>query len=599
MEFITTGLLASIEATLLLGVTLWACARMGEALLARFDFFGQSEPALEQLVLSSALGLILFSLGILLIGLLGFFYQETMFLLLAVFILLPALLREKKGSFPSLRTLNLRESLHWLFFGVLMLSWIQALAPPTGMDALAYHLEHPKQFIYAHRLHYVPFTRESLWPYQTEMLFTYGLLLQGTTLAQLFHWCFYGLTVAAVYVLSARWINKNTARIAALIYLLTPMAFAQSGQAYVDMSLAFYVTLAVHFFLKYSSSRKLKNLFLCAVFAGAAAGTKYLGVGCCAILFAFVLIQSPVRPKDIFIFLAGTSLIAGIWYIRSWVLIGNPVYPFFHSIFGSGWNTEIGKGVGVGYGFENFLKLLWDIALNPVPFGSQIMGPFYLLFIPCAALFWIRPAKEHIYLGVFSLLYTFFVFTQAQQARFYLSAAPLWAVGAAVGFERLLSQKLLVRTTACAVFVLVACTHLAIFVYRLKPLLPVVSGTETAEAYLLRKERSFGLYYYLNKHQKSGDRLFNAAEARHFYNPIKQMVYASDPWYQDLRKKNQTSTDFLEKGGFEYILLASDSKSEYFDFVKRRHYERVFTYSFTEKPFTIEYLLFYKKHQMV
>ncbi|MGH7197515.1 MAG: ArnT family glycosyltransferase, partial [Candidatus Omnitrophota bacterium] len=477
MEFVSAGPLPSLWATILLFVLLVLCGRAGGAFLYRLGYGGDGLTSEEKALFSLGTGITALSLGVFFIGLLGFLNKPALLVLLALFLLVAFKSGERNVFVPS-RLFSGIFGGPRLFVGlavsILFLSWLQALAPPIGTDALSYHLYHPRQFVLEGRIHAVPFTRESLWPYLTEMLFTLGLVLQGTVLAQLFHWAFYGLCAGAVYAFTRRFNDERTAQFAGLIFLVTPVAFAQSGHPYVDLSFAFFVFLSVYPLFLRDKLGEPKAALLSGMLCGAALSTKYLALGAAALLCGFWVLTARERARAFFCFLAACGAVAGAWYLRSWIVIGNPVYPFFPKIFGGhGFELNMMEGVGKGGGPPAFLAMGWNMTMHPYAFGGEMIGPLFLLFVPYL-LFEIRRARPSMRtLAVFTLLYTLFLFTQSQHMRFYLSVATFLSVGAGVALQRMLESGKLLRRSVLLVLAAVLLVHSAIFTYRLRTVLGV------------------------------------------------------------------------------------------------------------------------------
>jgi asparagine N-glycosylation enzyme membrane subunit Stt3 len=205
--------------------------------------------------------------------------------------------------------------------------------------------------------------------------------------------------------------------------------------------------------------------------------------------------------------------------------IGQPVYPFFHSLFGAGYALDLSKGVGVGNGVVEFILLLWNLTMNPVPFAGEQIGPLYLMGMPLLIFLRRRLRACDVYSVCFALLLTFFIFMQAQQARFFIAACPLWAIGAGVAFNALLDQGRVVRGVIVALVLSIWLVDAGIFVRRLADSWPLLLGKEKTEAYLASKERSFLGNDYLRRTLSSEETVCNVADTRSFYGPsLSQML---------------------------------------------------------------------------
>ncbi|MBI3316164.1 MAG: glycosyltransferase family 39 protein, partial [Candidatus Omnitrophica bacterium] len=326
----------------------------------------------EGTLFSLALGLAALSLFMLGLGLLGLVTKLHALALLGFFLVLPWWLEKgKRFSFSWASGASIPFLLMLFAF---FLSWLNTTLPPIGNDALAYHLADPKDFILHGRVHPIPLSRESLWPYQTEMLFMLGLLLQGTSLAQALHWVFYPLTAFSIYAFGARFLGRREAVFGALVFVFTPVVFALSGEAYVDLGLTFFIFLSFYAFLLKDTLGELKASLVSGLFCGAALATKYSGLNAAVILTVFWLWRKPVSLKSALYFILSALAVSGVWYLRSYWILGNPVYPFFSNFFGGrGFEFGIQSSLGTGNGVDSFLLLLWDMTFYPKLFGGDVL----------------------------------------------------------------------------------------------------------------------------------------------------------------------------------------------------------------------------------
>jgi len=599
MEFLTSGFLVSLEASVLWITVLWISGRMGGGVLGACHLeLSHHLTAQELRLFSVSLGLILVSLGILLLGLCRHLTVTATAIFLAIALLLSFAIKPSQNYF-SLHSLLPKFNEVWekpIFYFVILvflMAWVQAMAPPIGNDALAYHLFYPKEFIHHHKIFYVPDARESLWPFQTEMLFLLGLLLQGTSLAQAIHYSFFVLTAIAIHAFVLRFFNSLTAIIAALIFVLCPAAFAQSGHAYVDLALAFYIFLAVYAFALTDSLLEDHAAVLSAIGMAGAVATKYLGLSAAFVLTSLWFVKSKARPKTMAAWIFGITVLSGLWYLRSWWVIGNPVYPFFSKIFGSGLEFDIGANVGMGQGWMDFIKFPWNLTMYPGAFGGESIGPLFLLFIPCSLIHIKYIEHRTRYFLIFTVFYTFILFKQSQHARFYLSIVPILSVATATSFSVCVKRGMWLRRVSITCLAAVLFLQCGVYAYRLRNNWRVVFGIESAKDYLLKAERSFLGYLYLKEHARHDDKIFNSAEVRAFYNESPTMKFDSLFFRQSLEKTHQILEDFLDQNKFAYIWLMKEiSDPELFKYVNSRGYTLVYSYSATERPTTFNYLIF-------
>lgn len=171
-------------------------------------FIKKSDTLAEDFVFSSGLGLGILGYAVYIIGSFGFLYPRPIIISLFLFALLAApyvysFIRKLDWLSAAKAAVSLGLFEKFLLAAIIAISSMclfGSMAPEIGNDALVYHLHHPKIFIQNHKIGYIPYTRESLWPYLTEMLFTVGLLFKSVSLAKMFNFLFGVLSMLSVYV---------------------------------------------------------------------------------------------------------------------------------------------------------------------------------------------------------------------------------------------------------------------------------------------------------------------------------------------------------------------------------------------------------------
>jgi hypothetical protein len=221
--------------------------------------------------------------------------------------------------------------------------------PANERDELIYHLEVPKRILenggdLAFRDNFYGY-----FPHFGEMFSLLGLGTAGEAAAKLFH-LLSGLLLAGVIVrAAASWMDRKRALLAAALFLTVPSVTAMMSWAYVDLTFALYALLALFSVLEYVKRREFYLLVPAGVFLGAACSIKYTGLQLAALtvcLLAWLRLKDAtlplVRPALI---LGGLCVIvAGPYYVRTWLLAGWPLMPFATPGFslkpGINWDPE-------------------------------------------------------------------------------------------------------------------------------------------------------------------------------------------------------------------------------------------------------------------
>ena len=527
----------------------------------------------EDFLFSSGIGLGIIAYLVLLLGELKLLFSSVILGLIILLLLLSfdRIYRFLKEVVKAVKDIKINEltffekALCAILLSAFGFSLLGALAPPIGNDALAYHLTHPKVFIQNHEIGYIPFTRESLWPYLVEMLFTLGMLLKGPVLAKLFHYLFGMLCTLAVFSFAGRYCSRKVALLASTLFYLSPGIFMQASYAYVDLALCFYIFTSLYLFFIWMDKKVTNLLVLSGVCSGLALSVKLLaGVGIIpiAILLIFELWRTKHGGKKIlgatFLFSFVAFAAAFIWYLRSFAITGNPVYPFMYEIFGSGWTNEIGKHLGYVRGFFGFFRLPWDLVMHMESFGGEQIGFLFLAAMP--SVFFMKWKDRGVqYLAFFVLAYTAIWFIVAPNIRFLFPIFPvIWLLlSGGLGEEIYIKKFKILKTFVIGALLF----NLGLVVYyNLDPLM-VFAGKITKEEYLAKKERAYKAASWINDNTGQDTLLVMVGEARSFYFNLPVVQYSL---MERMAKDNfHTSFDSLIKSYKNvYLLIGGDKQSE-------------------------------------
>lgn len=445
-------------------------------------------PAAEHLTAgplhAAALGMGLLALLVLAAGLAGLLRPFVLLALLLPGWLLLALRARSLGA--RLRRLRgmLRPpagSSEWLAAGLLAaafvfaaVSLISVFRPPDGLDwdSLSYHLAAPRIYLREGRIGLIAYDSHTNFPFTMQMLYMLGLAGEGPAAARLIHWAAGWMTAAAAGLFAARlrrdaWVGP----LAALLFATMPLALWEMGTTYVDLGTALFQMLALTALLDgvrgEGRAMRIDARFaaLAGLQSGFALGTKYtallqfglLGLG---LLYLLWRAAPPARPGAVRAGLIYTALalaVASPWYVKNWLWVHNPVYPFYFSLFpGSfSWDRNMeeayageqklfgmhgsaleqlkeGKAARVA---ADALRLPWDWAMHGRAFyitnrsmaGDRIgsLGPFWAGLLPL--LFWASlPRGRLLALLLYCLASTAVWFFMSQQSRYLLPVfAPL------------------------------------------------------------------------------------------------------------------------------------------------------------------------------
>lgn len=280
-----------------------------------------------------------------------------------------------------------RPRLAWRLWGLGLIAltplFVLALYPPTAFDETMYHLPFARAFAQSGGLPTMPALRFPVFPALAELLFAETFLLAGDVATHFVAL----LAILATAGLLAAWGRKafspNVGWIAAALWLGNPIVAHLAGTDYVEPLLTLFVTGALFSSWMYRQSGERRWLLLAAVFAGTAAGVKYLGLFFAAAVFVEL---APARRKA-FLFALLAFVVLAPTYVRIAAHTGNPIFPYLPGLFGSTpWDPIALKPMADVIAPETlvrFVRLPWDVVFHRSAVGQQPpFSPFYLLGLP-------------------------------------------------------------------------------------------------------------------------------------------------------------------------------------------------------------------------
>jgi 4-amino-4-deoxy-L-arabinose transferase-like glycosyltransferase len=492
----------------------------------------------------------------------------------------------------------------WLSFVVLFifLNLSVALTPPISKDALVYHLVGPSIFIKNHGIGYVSENFYTNFPFTTEMLFATGMLLKGPILAKLIHFSFGVLTLVAIFQWTAGRSSVSAGLLAAAVYYTLPSVAKLSGWAYVDLSLAFFVLIMITSLLDWKESHHTGFLLLMGMFGGLAMGTKYSGI-----LMVFIILLGAVLflrskndprnlqigPKVIQVFFIA-AVVASPWYLKNWILTGNPTYPFLYSLFGSReWSQEMAKTyamflsfVGSGPGILNYLRLPWDVCFvggAGQPDFDGFIGPIFLL-VPILSIA-VRPRSVDIRLMLFfSLLYFILWGMLIQQLRLLLPIFPALSIVLALLLHK--GSKAWLSTRLCILFFCLFTLAINLYfhldyVRRIAPQ-KYLSGIQTEAQFLRSHLPSYPAIEYINDHLTDQDKVLFVFLRNGLYYCKRPYIY--DPVFEantlmDVVKTSPSAGEalaYFRQKALTHVLINHDYVPSIASILGERHRQKYF-----------------------
>lgn len=434
------------------------------------------------------------------LGLVGFLQKPLILFDSLIFSILFLMVCPKPGKVEVRTTLetvrnNTRVFFFFLLFlALLIMTFIGVLGPELSFDALWYHLTLPKLWLEEQRIWYIPggLLYYAAMPKLGELLYLPVLAMQGEILAKVIHFLFGLGTCLAIYKISRQYTSSFFALLAAIVFFSNIVVSWEATTAYIDLIRAFYEILALGSFLVFAKTRKRRWILLTGVLLGFAVTSKLLALGSLGI-FILLLGYLHVPQKAYKQFLISTLSLVGValliplpWLLFAYFNTGNPVYPFFTSLYPvSFFTAEMSF-----FMFPYALFLLFIHAADPV-------SPLYLVFIPLLFLAWKKLSKEArliaFYCGL--ALIVWYITPQTGGGRFILPYLPAFSMLVALVLARFQKEKPFYRFL---IFLIVLNAVITIGYRGIanSRFLPVILGTESKETFLTNNLNfSYGDFY--------------------------------------------------------------------------------------------------------
>jgi hypothetical protein len=600
VELVLAGLLLSVS----VGVGM-AVLRLFKLQYDRWNYLG----------IGAALGLGILSYAVMVLGLMGWFYPCAMWGLLGV-LLLPAVYGIR--SFFKLRSPKLSILGKWEWLGLGLLFWcfffniFMALAPVFSADNLKYHLNLPKWYLQLHQIQFAPVFPFNM-PQNPEMLFTAGMLLHSDTVGLLLHYALGPLAALGLWALAREYLSSRTAIWAAVFFYVGLPYIPHAAQG-VDLAVIFLTVWAFYAFIRWRNTKQTGWLCLAGALAGLCAGSKYTGIYTPFALFFCVTIAlvSDRRRSNSHdgrvLFTLGLFVLCGClwgfpWYLKNWIVTGNPIYPIFYPLLGGkGWNlasyqegiNRLGTDMGLlGRGFFDLLtspiKLLW--IQNKIfirgGVGLLVFCPVPTFFL-LGKKFW-RPYGWWI---IFSIPFCTAWFVFAQHGRFLLPLIALWSVPCVATTAHLLREKGYLRAITGLILLLGVGMGSALAPIYASRFIPVVLGLEAREDFL---EETTGFYkdiQWMNANLPVEAKVMTGFVNLYYLERPAIWMHARNAAWIDYTQV-ETEEDVLSQGlvyGITHIFVQGEpGLSEWGELVSKGLLERIYYNPRGRTPLSISY----------
>ena len=343
-----------------------------------------------------------------------------------------------KNSVAQLRSSasSLPTWMRWAAIITIVLTFLRTLLPPAdAFDALLYHLTVPELWLQdgGLRAYNIP---HYWFPGLVEGMFFWGLGLGSEITPQQIHFAYGLCAMIFIWAWTRRLWDELTAGWALVLLVSMPSLWLLTSWAYTDLTLIFF-GLAMLYTLAYGQEQNDRRWWtISAISAGMAMGVKYTSFVMPVTAIVLLAIWSFPRKKELFkeVLKFGwiTAGVGLVWYLRNWIWMGNPIYPFlfggrYWDEFRAAWFAT--PGTGLGWDLGALLLLPWTITLGYQDINSidADIGPLLLLALPTAVWVMIRMKNaEKAHNITLTTIGLFALFSAAFWTYGYITTRDLW-----------------------------------------------------------------------------------------------------------------------------------------------------------------------------
>jgi 4-amino-4-deoxy-L-arabinose transferase-like glycosyltransferase len=148
-------------------------------------------------------------------------------------------------------------------------------------------------------------------------------------------------TILATYKIGEIIAGKKLGVLSALFLAVTPLFFRYSIYATSYSTITFFCTVSILFLLLGMTKGDTKYWVSCGVFFGFAVLTSYISLYLAPFLIIALIAYLAqkrntirVTVKKISLLILAVFVIGGVWYLRNYLVVGNPIYPNAYTVLG-------------------------------------------------------------------------------------------------------------------------------------------------------------------------------------------------------------------------------------------------------------------------
>lgn len=329
---------------------------------------------------------------------------------------------------------------------IVVIDLFEGLSPPADGDSLAYHFVHPKNFLAANMIEFVPRGGDGSIPMVIHMSYVTTLGLGGEKALTLWTMITGWASAALFYSIARKFLDLKWSLFLMLIFITTPAVIYGAGSGQVEVKMSLFAMVAGTAVMLALKTKLIKYTILAGIAAGFVMGSKFLGLLFVATCGIVVIAQRKWFIHGLTFSLA--ALIAGgQWYVWNYINSGDPVFPVLFEWLKHGyhapWDENHANAFKQMFVFEKSVPInfIWFLAypfaatfsiFTNLESGRTGLGPFIVLIIPFVlAAIWTHRTRilQSSLLPIAAIIFIFYAlwfFTgSSQRVRHLLPVYPL------------------------------------------------------------------------------------------------------------------------------------------------------------------------------
>lgn len=249
-------------------------------------------------------------------------------------------------NYPSLKTKNILTTIknkkdllsirkNLITYGAILfilIAFLRLITPEITEDG--YHTDLLRLYLKSHTtihetrdpLHVIPY------PQLAEMIYIIPVFLGDKETARFIHFGFYLLIISLLFSL-AKEKEYYFVKFAPLLFVTAPIVIRYSPSQYVDFFAVFPFLLSI---LLIKKDAAVKNIILPGIILGAVFSVKMWTLVYLPVFLIFITILNRFKIlntlKLLLFFIISSLIVPLLWYMRSFIITGNPIYPIFSKL---------------------------------------------------------------------------------------------------------------------------------------------------------------------------------------------------------------------------------------------------------------------------